>query len=251
MGLTGVRIGALIIGDELLTGRRQDQHLPALIEILAKRGLELAWVRILGDDPALLTQTLQQTFATDDIVLSFGGIGATPDDRTRQCCAKALAVPLQRHIDAQQAMQHHFGDRADEQRLRMVDFPQGAAMIPNPVNKVAGFSIKDHHFVPGFPSMAWPMIEWVMDTYYVHIQQPGHIEQRTMRVIGAREGDLIPLLERLQGAYPQLRISCLPSASAQGCGFEVELGVRGPNPLVAQAFAQLTDMLAENGYNWE
>jgi molybdopterin-biosynthesis enzyme MoeA-like protein len=240
----------LIIGDELLSARRQDRHLGAVIERLERRGLELSWARLVGDDPQLLTQTLEQTFASKDIVFSFGGIGATPDDRTRQCCAKALGLPLERHVEAQQAMQSHFGDTANERRLRMIDFPRGAAMIPNPVNQIAGFSLRDHHFVPGFPHMAWPMIEWVMDTHYAHLQQPGRIEQRTILVEAAREGEMIPLLESLEEEYPRLRISCLPSSSSSGCGFEVELGVRGPGPLVAEAFARLTDMLGQRGYNW-
>lgn len=245
-----MHIGALIIGDELLTGRRQDQHLPAVIEALKRRGLELAWAHMVGDEPLLLTQSLRQTFSDGDIVLSFGGIGATPDDRTRQCCAKALDVELERHAEAEAAMQGHFGAELDEQRLRMVDFPQGAAMIPNPINRVAGFSIKDHHFVPGFPKMAWPMIEWVLDNYYKHLQQPDRYEQRALNVKDAREGAMIPLLERLENDHPQLRISCLPSSSTQGCGFEVELGIRGPRSLVAPAFEQLVDMLAEKGYKW-
>lgn len=77
-------IGLVIIGDEILSGKRQDKHLGNVIEILDPRGLELSWVRVLGDDPALLTGNLKQTFADDDIVFSCGGIGATPDDRTRQ-----------------------------------------------------------------------------------------------------------------------------------------------------------------------
>jgi len=86
--------GAFIIGDELLSGKRQDKHLPRLIEMLAVRGLELSWVRVLGDQPALLTQHLRESFASGHIVFSFGGIGATPDDRTRQCVAEALGLPL-------------------------------------------------------------------------------------------------------------------------------------------------------------
>lgn len=246
-----MRIGALIIGDELLTGRRQDHHLAALIERLERRGLELSWARLVGDDPHLLTHNLQQTLEDGDIVFSFGGIGATPDDRTRQCCAKALGLPLERHAEAQRVMQRHFGDQAEDQRLRMVDFPRGADMIPNPVNQIAGFSIRDHHFVPGFPNMAWPMIEWVLDNHYAHIQQPGRTEQRSILVKGAREGEMIPLLEQLASDYPQLRISCLPGASSQGCGFEVELGVRGPASSVAEAFKALADKLTQNGYNWE
>ena len=244
------RIGALIIGDELLTGRRRDRHMAAVIERLEARGLELSWARLIGDDPELLTRTLRETFATGDIVFSFGGIGATPDDRTRQCCAEALGVELVRHPEAAQALRERFGERTTEQRLRMVDFPAGAAMIPNPVNRVAGFSIHHHHFVPGFPNMAWPMVEWVLETHYAEMQEPGRTVQRAVRVPGAREGEMIPLLERMTAAYPELRISCLPSTTDSG-GLEVELGIRGPAPRTTEALEALTAQLEAEGHRWE
>ncbi len=244
------RFGALIIGDELLTGRRRDRHMAAVIERLEARGLELYWARLIGDDPRLLVRTLRETFAGEEVVFSFGGIGATPDDRTRQCCAEALGLPLARHPEAEAALCEQFGEQATGQRLRMVEFPAGAAMIPNPVNRVAGFSYAHHHFVPGFPSMAWPMVEWVLDTRYAHLQQPGRTVQRAVRVPGAREGAMIPLLERFTAAYPELRISCLPGSSPQA-GHEVELGVRGPGPRVTEALQGITAALEEGGYTWQ
>ncbi len=244
------RFGALIIGDELLTGRRQDRHMGAVIERLEARGLELAWARLIGDDPELLTRTLRETFATGDGVFSFGGIGATPDDRTRQCCAEALGRSLVRHPEAAEALREQFGERATERRLRMVEFPEGAWMIPNPVNRVAGFSVADHHFMPGFPRMAWPMVEWVLDRHYAHLHAPGRTVQRAVRVPGAREGEMIPLLERYTAAYPDLRISCLPGGDAQQ-GFEVELGIRGAGPQATEALQALTAELETAGYTWE
>ena len=85
-----LRVGLIIIGDEILSGKRADKHLPKFIEILAARGLQLAWTEYLGDDPARITESLQRAFASGDVVFSCGGIGATPDDHTRQCAGKAL-----------------------------------------------------------------------------------------------------------------------------------------------------------------
>ena len=80
-----MKFGAIIIGDEILSGKRQDRHMAKVIEILGERGLPLAWSQYLADDPELITATLKRTLATDDLVFSFGGIGATPDDHTRLC----------------------------------------------------------------------------------------------------------------------------------------------------------------------
>ena len=96
--MTGIvrRRGAaiLIIGDEILSGKRADKHLPKAIELLSARGLQLAYAHYLGDDPARITAALSHAFASGDAVFSFGGIGATPDDHTRQCAAAALAQTI-------------------------------------------------------------------------------------------------------------------------------------------------------------
>ena len=92
--------GAIIIGDEIMRGKRQDKHFGRAIEILAARGLHLDWVAYLGDDRARLTEALRRTLAGDDVVFSFGGIGVTPDDHTRQAAAAAAGVALQLHPDA-------------------------------------------------------------------------------------------------------------------------------------------------------
>ena len=87
-------IGLIIIGDEILSGKRADKHLPKFIELLNERGLQLAWAEYVGDSPERITQVLARAFASGDVVFSCGGIGATPDDHTRQCAAQALGVPL-------------------------------------------------------------------------------------------------------------------------------------------------------------
>lgn len=106
------RIGLLIIGDELLDGRRQDRHLAHMIEALGGRGLEPAWCLVCGDDPGLLTDTLRRTLETSDIVFCFGGIGATPDDCTRECAAHAAGVGLCRHPAAATLIESRFGEAA-------------------------------------------------------------------------------------------------------------------------------------------
>lgn len=218
------RFGIVLIGDELLNGRKQDGHLAAVIERFAQRGLTLDWMRMIGDDPQLITATLQQTFASDDIVFSFGGIGATPDDRTRQCAAAALGVDVALHPEAETLIRGVFNNEVTPQRLRMGEFPVGSRIIPNPINRIAGFSVHRHHFVPGFPRMAWPMVEWVLDNEYPHLLAPGAVVQETLVLENTSEGPLIPLMESLLEAYPDLTLACLPHADGKR---EVELALKG------------------------
>src|SRR6476646_4625150 len=109
-----MQFGLLIVGDEILSGKRADKHLPKLIELLSARGLALAWARYVGDDPARITAELRAAFSSGDAVFSCGGIGATPDDHTRQCAAAALGVPLALHPEARDFVLERMRDVARE-----------------------------------------------------------------------------------------------------------------------------------------
>ena len=161
--------GLIIIGDEILSGKRQDKHLSKAIATLKTRGLDLSYAHYLGDEPERIVATLKQSFATDHIIFSFGGIGATPDDYTRQCAAAALDADLCQHPEAVAAMAAKPDFELTPNRVKMAEFPVGALIIPNPYNQIAAFSCGDHHFLPGFPEMAWPMMEWVLDSKYAHL----------------------------------------------------------------------------------
>lgn len=240
---TGHRnIGIVLIGDELLSGKRHDKHMPAVIERLHERGLELAWARLVGDDGRLLQRTLAETMASDDIVFSFGGIGATPDDRTRQCAAGAAGRELEIHPEGREILEDKFGDQAYPARIHMVEWPIGSQVIPNPINRVPGFSLGNHHFVPGFPRMAWPMVTWVLDTHYAALANGERNVEYLVEVIDTPESALVDLMQSVMDAHPSVRIACLPAADGQR---KIEFGVRGRPTEAAKAFDALVAALNE------
>lgn len=231
--------GAYVIGDEILVGKRQDKHFPWLIEALAKRGLRLAWCEHLGDEPARITAALRRTLASEDVVFSFGGIGATPDDHTRQCAAAALGVGLVLHPEAEKEIRGRFQAETTPQRLKMGEFPAGARIIPNPFNRIPGFSVADHHFVPGFPQMAWPMVEWLLDTRYPHLLDSQRWGEASVIVYDLAESTVTPLMEELNARFPGLKAFSLPSMGEGGTRRHIELGVRGVPAEVAPAMERL------------
>jgi molybdopterin-biosynthesis enzyme MoeA-like protein len=244
--------GAYIIGDELLVGKREDKHLGFLIGALARRGLRLAWAHYLGDEPERLTQALRQSFAMSDVVFSFGGIGATPDDHTRQCAAAALGRSLELHPQAEREIRSRFpGGEATPQRLQMGEFPRGAEIIPNPVNRIPGFSLADHHFVPGFPQMAWPMVEWVLETRYRSRFDSQKWSESSMLVFQAGESQLIAAMQAVQRAFNGVKVFSLPSMGADGSRIHVELGVRGDPAQVAPAMEALRREVASAGFPYK
>jgi molybdopterin-biosynthesis enzyme MoeA-like protein len=242
-----MRFGAIVIGDELLSGKRQDKHLPRLIELLGVRGLSLAWAQYLGDDPELITATLERTLRAGDTVFSFGGIGATPDDHTRECAARAAGVGLHLHPDAEIEIRARFGDEITPRRLMMGEFPVGSSIIPNPYNRIPGFTLANHHFVPGFPQMAWPMVEWVLENRYREIFAPGSIAERSIIVTGCGESQLIDLMNDCLARYPRLKVFSLPRMGEQR---HVELGVRGDAADVPAAIGVLQQGVSTLGFDW-
>ncbi|MGF1644886.1 MAG: competence/damage-inducible protein A [Thiotrichales bacterium] len=233
-----------MIGDELLSGKRQDKHLPFVIDALRRRGLELHWARIVGDAPELLTQTLRETIASGAAVFSFGGIGGTPDDVTRQCAAAAIGCALEQHPGVVAILEDKFGAQTYPNRIRMAELPAGARLIPNPVNQIPGFSLGDHHFVPGFPNMAHPMLEWVLDTHYRGEFGRYSSVESSLLALDTPESELIPIQEAILAEFPELRLSSLPSGDNRR---RVELGLRGEPTLVAAARARLIAELTAAG----
>jgi len=236
------QFGLVIVGDEILSGRRTDKHLAHIADALASRGLDLIWARYIGDNEAAQAALYRDTMAGTEIVISCGGIGATPDDHTRQAAALAADVPLTAHPEATALIVARFGEAAYPNRVKMAEFPAGARLIPNPVNQIAGFSVGHHHFVPGFPDMAWPMVDWVLDTQYRHLFSESI--QLGCIVPGAKEGDLIPVMEALVRDYPGIQFSCLPSyGNERQAGLHIEFTLRGPSHLATPAYAWLEAQL--------
>ena len=282
------QFGLIIVGDEILSGKRADKHMPKVIDLLAARGLQLAYADYVGDDPARITAVLARAFAaareSGDVVFSCGGIGATPDDHTRQCAASALGVDLALHPEAERLIRERMQDIAKEQgvpyeperhdnihRLNMGMFPVGSAIIPNPYNKIPGFSyfadspiqqgprnglrpaagaaappggrelheVSDRggvHFLPGFPVMAWPMIEWLLDTHYAGLHQKSAYAEKSVIVMGSMEATLTPLMVAIEASHSGVKVFSLPSVDHPEYGRHVELGVKGSPDAVNAAY---------------
>ncbi|MCP1660966.1 competence/damage-inducible protein A [Neisseria perflava] len=212
------RFNLIIIGDEILHGSRTDAHFAFFKSLLEQHGLQLNQVQYLPDEPDLLVTQLQRSFSDGLPTFVTGGIGATPDDHTRLAAAVALGVKLERHPEAAKLIDGVTlgkGESLDSpehhQRLKMADFPQGAALVPNAFNNIAGFSIREHYFFPGFPVMAQPMARWVLETYYAdrfHQTERGH---RSVYVFGQPESRVAPVMEQIEDIYPGIKAYSLPT----------------------------------------
>lgn len=238
-------IGLIIIGNEILDGRRQDAHFENARLLLRQHNLKLAYSLVLPDTaPAITSQLEWAMHKAGCPFFCCGGIGSTPDDITRQCAAAAAGLPLEPHPEGTEILRRKFGEDCTPARLRMAEFAQGALLIPNPVNNVAGFSILNGHFMPGFPNMAKPMMQWVLATYYERGSEQGSV---TYVASGVREADLCDLMEQFVSKHPDISFSSLPIAMPQSGGYELHLGVSGPAAAVTPAAHGLAKALKNAG----
>lgn len=243
-------IHLIIIGDEILSGRRADKHFEFARELLSQRNLNLTSVRYVGDDTTELVQTLKESFArTDAITFVFGGIGATPDDKTRQAAAVALGLPLVRHAQGVAEIEAQFGAEAYPIRVRMADFPQGSSLIPNPVNRVSGFSIQQHYFMPGFPQMSWPMMRWVLDTHYADLVAEPQVVGKII-IHQQSESLWVDWMEVFEIQFPNVKIYSLPHLG-EDASRHIELGCIGAAQAVAQGLSAMVDEAEKRGVAYQ
>ena len=239
------QFGVVVIGDEILCGKRTDKHLPHVIEILQARGMRVAWSRVVGDHRRRLVHELQLSQLDDLPVLCFGGIGATPDDQTRQAAAEEFGTRLVRHPDAAVMIEDQFGEDAYPNRICMADLPEDCLLIPGSHNRIPGFTLYNHHFFPGFPSMAWHMLDWVLDQYYPH--HAAREKERSVRVFHVRESDLVQFMDELSVGLGGAKLFSLPH---MGSAPSIELGFRGESSEVEAAFSRLVAVLSTRGLEY-
>lgn len=168
----------------------------------------------------------------------------------RQCAADAANVALALHADAEAEIRARFIDDpkgVTPQRLEMGTFPAGSNIIPNPVNRIPGFNYRNIYFLPGFPQMAWPMMQWVLDTQYSSLFDANRIGEAAIIVREAGESLLIDLMRAVQGKYPALKIFSLPRMQPERF---IELGARGDPAQVAAAITDLKQGVTAMKFPW-
>ena len=116
------------------------------------------------------------------------------------------------------------------------------------MNRIPGFSLRDHHFVPGFPQMAWPMVEWVLDTRYKDRFDSQKWAEGSILVYEAGESQLVPAMHAVEAAFHRVKVFSLPSMGADGSRIHCELGVRGDPRQVPAALEALREQVRAAGF---
>lgn len=233
-----MHIYAVIIGTEILNGRREDKHFAFLRDALLEYGHELYASFVIKDDPALIERIyIMIKNDPQSVMFSFGGIGSTPDDLTREIAAKVFTnAPLQRNEEFFRAILEKFGDDAYPHRIHMADLPRGVTLLKNPINNMSGFALENRFFfMPGFPQMSHPMVEDVLK----NILGRQKTKYRLTLKAQTSENELIHLM---QETPKEIELSSLPILNGERK--EVELSLAGEDKnTIEKEFQKYTDFL--------
>lgn len=237
---------SVIIGTELLNGRRKDAHFSFLNAELLKRGWSHKASFVIEDDPKLMKNTFELIKADkESVMFCFGGIGATPDDLTREVAGDVFRDgKMEFNEEAKQLVINEFGENAYPHRINMSYIPVDAKLLYNVVNNVPGFYLDDRFFfTPGFPSMSQTMVLQALDTHY----KKNDIEKTRLTLTAdCGESDLIDIMKKVPKS---VELSSLPKFVENKR--KVVISIVGTNPReVKKAFALFTDFLDKKPFSY-
>jgi len=196
----------LIIGNEILSGRTQDENLGFLARGLTEAGIRLREARVIPDVAETIVAAVNDVRRRFDYVFTTGGIGPTHDDITAQCMADAFGVKLILHPDAKRLLETHYPPgQLNAARLRMAMVPEGAVLLPNPISRAPGFQIGNVFVLPGVPSI----MQGIFEQLKYRLAGGDKVLSRSLSCrLG--EGTLATELAGLQDRYPDVEIGSYP-----------------------------------------
>ena len=232
----------LVIGDEILSGRTRDANMYHLAGRLTEHGIDLCEVRVIGDAPERIAETVRTLSSQYDHVFTSGGIGPTHDDMTADAVALAFDTPIDIRADAREILAQHYaasGRELNAARLRMARIPEGALLIDNPISAAPGFSLGNVHVMAGVPAIFTAMVASVLPG--LTGGQP--LISRTLR-IERGEGDIAAILGALASDFDDLSMGSYPFQNDGVHGTNIV--IRGTDPdQIERAAARLEEQIAK------
>ena len=211
---------SVIIGTELLNGRRNDAHFTFLNKQLLERGWTHKASFVIEDDTNLMKKTFKLIKEDkNSVMFCFGGIGATPDDYTREVAAEIFTnSKMEYNKKAKELILNQFGEDSYPHRIEMAYLPLKAKLLKNVVNNIPGFYLEDRFFfTPGFPSMSQAMVCEALDKYYKKNEKKSY---RLTLVASCGENDLIDIMKKLP---KDIELSSLPRIKKKSREVELSL----------------------------
>lgn len=199
---------ALIIGDEILSGRTQDVNMHHLAKRLSEHRITLKEARFIKDEAQTIASSINHLRTKHDYVFTSGGIGPTHDDITADAIALAFEVQINHHPQAMKILEHYYAERKidfNSSRQRMARIPVGATLIENPITKAPGFLIGNVYVMAGVPKVFAAMLENILPSL-----NQGPVFFSTSLRLTQPEGDIAVKIREISQTHPELSIGSYP-----------------------------------------
>jgi molybdenum cofactor synthesis domain-containing protein len=199
---------ALVIGNEILSGKVEEANVPILARALRGLGILLRRVVVVMDDVDTISREVAALAADHDWLFTSGGVGPTHDDVTVEAVAKAFGVRVVSSPEMTAMLRAHYGDRCTEGHLRMALVPEGAALEVTAQITWPTIRLRNTWLLPGIPEVFRMKLEVV--TNYLARRVAGRAFVSHAVYVRMDEGVLKPWLDQVVAAFPDVGVGSYP-----------------------------------------
>jgi len=192
---------ALIIGNEILTGKVVEQNVFVMARELFALGVELRRIIVCPDEVPMIVRDLRDLASSHDLVITSGGVGPTHDDVTIKAVAAAFDVPVVRAEVYESLLRAHHGERLTDMHLRMADVPQGCRLVTTSDMKWPTVVMRNVYVFPGVPQIFRHKFPVMRE----ELKGTGRFHSRALYV-GLDEPALALLLDQVSVAFPEVSV---------------------------------------------
>jgi molybdenum cofactor synthesis domain-containing protein len=198
----------LVIGDEILSGKTEEQNARFLIGELRELGVALQCIQVIPDEVETIAVAARDLSARFDLVFTSGGVGPTHDDVTIKAIALCFHRPVVRHPELESRLRKYFGDKTEQSHLRMADVPDGSQLIDAVDLKWPVLACENLYILPGVPDL--------FRKKFLAIRERFRVEPFFVRTVFTLEDefDFAETLQRLAAQHPAVSIGSYPNFSA-------------------------------------
>ncbi|MES2215003.1 MAG: competence/damage-inducible protein A [Pseudomonadota bacterium] len=216
-----MKASLIIIGNEILSGRTQDQNVGFIAQKLGAAGISLCEVRIIPDVVSSITKTLLELSSAHDYVFTTGGIGPTHDDITSKTIAETFGLKYELNEEAYQILLDYYtslGREINPASKKMAYMPEGVRLLRNSVSGAPGFIIKNIYVLPGVPNIMQAMLEDLIP----ELNHGPAIKSKNLDIL-VGESIIADKLEALQNKYPNIDVGSYPYVTSNSHATSVVL----------------------------
>ena len=231
---------ALIIGNEILSGKIVDTNTTFLARMLFDLGIELRRVVVCPDEIDTIAADLSVLRATHDLVFTSGGVGPTHDDVTIEGVAASFDRPVVRSEAVENMIRHYYGDRATEAHFRMANMPEGAEMIRSSTAPWPTVVIENVFVLPGVPEI----FELKLVDLRKRLDQGHEFHSQAVYTLSG-EGEIASLLERIAKDFPTVMVGSYVKWKAEDYRTKVTFDGNDPDEVSKAADMLVNELTPE------